>query len=82
MHALAHLDIQAWTPTAKRRPEGAEMPAARLLYDLIDVWARLLSEARVSPCDGGKRIISGAKFGAYLRSWHDEVGHPPDTLLK
>jgi hypothetical protein len=47
MHDLAHLDIQAWTPTAKRRPEGAEMPAARLLYDLIDVWARPLSKARV-----------------------------------
>jgi hypothetical protein len=57
------------------------MPAARLLYDLIDAWARLLSEARVFTVRR-KRIISGTKFGAYLRSWHEEVGHPPDTLLK
>lgn len=33
----AHFDIYAWTPTAKPgRPEGAEVQAARLLYDLLD----------------------------------------------
>jgi leucyl aminopeptidase len=33
----AHFDIFAWTPNAKPgRPEGAEVQAARLLYDLIE----------------------------------------------
>jgi leucyl aminopeptidase len=35
--AWARFDIQAWTPNAKPgRPEGAEVPAARLLYDLLE----------------------------------------------
>jgi leucyl aminopeptidase len=35
--AWAHFDIFAWTPKAKPgRPEGAEIQAARLLYDLIE----------------------------------------------
>jgi leucyl aminopeptidase len=33
----AHFDIFAWTPNAKPgRPEGAEVQAARVLYDLIE----------------------------------------------
>lgn len=33
----AHFDIYAWTPKAKPgRPEGAEVQAARLLYDLLE----------------------------------------------
>ncbi len=33
----AHFDVYDWTPTAKSgRPEGAEIQAARLLYDLIE----------------------------------------------
>jgi leucyl aminopeptidase len=33
----AHFDIYAWTPkAAPGRPEGAEVQAARLLYDLIE----------------------------------------------
>jgi leucyl aminopeptidase len=35
--AWAHFDIYAWTPkAAPGRPEGAEVQAARLLYDLIE----------------------------------------------
>ncbi|HET6375610.1 MAG TPA: leucyl aminopeptidase family protein [Methylocella sp.] len=35
--AWAHFDIYAWTPQdAPGRPEGAEIQAARLLYDLIE----------------------------------------------
>jgi leucyl aminopeptidase len=35
--ALAHVDIHASTPKAKPgRPEGAEVLAARLLYDFIE----------------------------------------------
>jgi len=35
--AWAHFDIFAWTPKAKPgRPEGGEIQAARLLYDLIE----------------------------------------------
>ncbi len=36
-NSWAHFDIFAWTPKAKPgRPEGAEIQAARLLYDLIE----------------------------------------------
>ena len=35
--AWAHFDVYAWTPTAKSgRPEGGEVQAARLLFDLIE----------------------------------------------
>jgi leucyl aminopeptidase len=35
--AWAHFDIYAWTPTAKSgRPEGGEVQAARLLFDLFE----------------------------------------------
>ena len=35
--AWAHFDIYAWAPTAKSgRPEGGEIQAARLLYDLLE----------------------------------------------
>jgi leucyl aminopeptidase len=36
-NSWAHFDIYAWTPKAKPgRPEGAEVQAARLLYDLLE----------------------------------------------
>ena len=35
--SFVHFDIYAWTPKAKPgRPEGAEIQAARLLYDLLE----------------------------------------------
>src|SRR6202012_2725999 len=35
--AWVHFDIYAWNPSAKSaRPEGAEVQAARLLFDLIE----------------------------------------------
>jgi leucyl aminopeptidase len=44
----AHFDIYAWTPKAKPgRPEGAEIQAARLLYDLLE--ARYRAGARGRP---------------------------------
>ncbi len=35
--AWTHFDIYAWTPSAKPgRPEGAEVQAARLIFDLLE----------------------------------------------
>ncbi|HYA80132.1 MAG TPA: leucyl aminopeptidase family protein [Methylocystis sp.] len=37
----AHFDIYCWNPSARPgRPEGGEIPVARLLYDLIEARAR------------------------------------------
>ncbi len=41
----AHFDVFGWTPTAKPgRPEGGEIQAARLLYDLFEARFRQVSE--------------------------------------
>ena len=35
--AWTHFDIYAWTPSAKPgKPEGAEVQAARLIFDLLE----------------------------------------------
>jgi leucyl aminopeptidase len=63
--AWAHFDTQAWTPHAKpRRPEGAEVLAARLLYDT--------SEARLGTGEsrfGRKKPRAPATRRRHDRPW-------------
>jgi leucyl aminopeptidase len=48
--AWAHFDLYAWAPTAKSgRPEGGEIQAARLLYDLLEARFGAGAEAEHSP---------------------------------
>jgi len=55
--AWAHFDIHAWTPKAKPgRPEGAEVLAARLHYDLIEARFRTGTSAEPSEAKGHKFV--------------------------
>ena len=52
--SFVHFDIYAWTPKAKPgRPEGAEIQAARLLYDLLE--ARYGTAVPVPAPDGWEK---------------------------
>ncbi|HTJ01253.1 MAG TPA: leucyl aminopeptidase family protein [Methylovirgula sp.] len=52
--AWVHFDIYAWNPSAKSaRPEGAEVQAARLLFDLIE--SRYGAPAKMEAAKGSRK---------------------------
>jgi leucyl aminopeptidase len=77
--AWAHFDIYAWTPSAKSgRPEGAEVQAARLLYDLLE--ARFGSGAPIAPGETPERRIIRRPSSA-IPDASDEEGSIFDDLV-
>ncbi|WP_084572735.1 leucyl aminopeptidase family protein [Methylocapsa aurea] len=68
----AHFDVYAWTPSLKPgRPEGAEIQAARLLFDLLE--ARYGAGAAIEPTEGkSRKIIRRVKETSGLRHSEDD----------
>jgi len=76
--AWVHFDIYAWTPSPKSgRPEGAEVQAARLLYDLLEARFGIGAKIEV-PQMPERRIIRRV---ALIPDSPDEEGSVFDDLV-
>jgi leucyl aminopeptidase len=76
--AFVHFDIYAWTPSATSgRPEGAEVQAARLLYDLVEARYGVGAEVE-NPTLPERRIIRRV---AMIPDSPDEEGSVFDDLV-